>query len=46
MQTEGSINKSIIPQSREVISLFYSGISQTTSGDMFEVLEWAFSLTN
>ena len=35
------INRSISPQSKELISLFYSGTNQTTSENLFAVLESA-----
>ena len=35
------INRNISPQSKELISLFYSGTNQTTSENLFAVLESA-----
>lgn len=43
IQTEGCINSSIIPQSRKVMSLFYSGTSQIIDGVFLEVPESALS---
>lgn len=43
---EGYINSSTIPQSRKVMSLFYSGTSQIVDGVFLEVPESALSLVH